>query len=129
MLERERHLAERAAQGLPAHLEDPVVAANVVALLLPTPTRKKATASVSTAMDDVRAPGGGVRPGRHELDDRRAVQGVDRRRWALGGRSSTWTIVRHRLDDRPGGPSSTAIEGGRSSTWTIVQVGQLHAAR
>jgi hypothetical protein len=29
------HLAERAAQGLPAHLEDPAVAARVVALLLP----------------------------------------------------------------------------------------------
>jgi hypothetical protein len=29
------HRAERAAQGLPAHLEDPAVAARVVALLLP----------------------------------------------------------------------------------------------
>jgi hypothetical protein len=32
---RASHLAERAAQGLPAHLEDPAVAARVVALLLP----------------------------------------------------------------------------------------------
>jgi hypothetical protein len=32
---RANHLAERAAQGLPAHLEDPAVAARVVALLLP----------------------------------------------------------------------------------------------
>jgi hypothetical protein len=32
---RASHLAERAAQGLPAHLEDPAVAARVAALLLP----------------------------------------------------------------------------------------------
>jgi hypothetical protein len=32
---RASHLAERAAQGLPAHLEDPAVAARIVALLLP----------------------------------------------------------------------------------------------
>jgi hypothetical protein len=32
------HLAERAAQGLPAHLGDPAVAAQVVALLMPATT-------------------------------------------------------------------------------------------
>lgn len=50
-VERERHVAERAAQGLPPHLEDPLVAARVAALLLPTPIphRKKAAASVSAA--------------------------------------------------------------------------------
>lgn len=32
------HLAERSAQGLPAHLEDPGVAACVVALLVSIPT-------------------------------------------------------------------------------------------
>lgn len=48
--ERHRHLAERAAQGLPAHLEDPAVAAHVVALLMPeTAPTNKAVASVSAA--------------------------------------------------------------------------------
>ena len=49
--ERERHLAERAAQGLPPHLEDLVVAAHVATLLAPyTITNiKKAAASVSAA--------------------------------------------------------------------------------
>jgi hypothetical protein len=45
---RASHLAERAAQGLPAHLDDPAVAACVVALLLPaggTTTRCRARGS------------------------------------------------------------------------------------
>lgn len=48
----ERHAAERAAQGLPAHLEDPAVAARVVALLLPAgsmramPSRRRRTRAV-----------------------------------------------------------------------------------
>jgi hypothetical protein len=59
---RTNHVAERAAPGLPAHLEDLAVAARVVALLLPAGSMTTSPSSLDRRLERLGAEAGDGRP-------------------------------------------------------------------